>query len=81
MKERHNKLANTSRNARAAKRARDLKVGQFACDYDLWSSDALPDDDLVKQFELNPYVAAAAFRMMSGVPEDARICPTDVLQS
>ena len=44
----------------------------------MWSADALPDDDLVQQFELHPYVAAAAFRMMAGVPRDRRICPTDV---
>ena len=44
----------------------------------MWSSDALPDDDLIQQFELHPYVAAAAFRMMAGVPRDARICPTDM---
>ena len=51
---------------------------QVPREYDLWSSDALPDDDLLKQFELHPYVAAAAFRMMAGVPRDTRICPTDM---
>ena len=35
-------------------------------------------DHLAKQFELHPYVAAAAFRMMAGVPRDTRICPTDM---
>ena len=44
----------------------------------MWSADNLPDDDLVQQFELYPYVAAAAFRMMAGVPRDTRICPTDM---
>ena len=38
----------------------------------------MPGDDLLKQFELHPYVAAAAFRMMAGVPRDTRICPTDM---
>ena len=44
----------------------------------MWSADNLPDDDLVQQFELYPYVAAAAFRMMAGVPKDTSICPSDM---
>ena len=38
----------------------------------------MPGDDLVKQFELHLYIAAAAFRMMAGVPRDTRIFPADV---
>ena len=77
-KERHNASAHTARDTSASKRARDSKLERLPRDYDLWSSDALPEDDLIKQFELNPYVAAAAFRMMGGLPEDARICPRDM---
>ena len=77
-RERHNASASTARDISRSKRTRDSKLERLARDYDLWSSDALPDDDLIKKFELNPYVAAAAFRMMGGVPEDVRICPTDM---
>ena len=74
-KDRHNASMNIARDL---KRARNPELGQLPREYDLWSSDALPDDDLLKQFELHPYVAAAAFCMMAGVPRDTRICPTDM---
>ena len=73
-KDRHNASAHRARDTNASKRA----FNHQECFYDLWSSDTLPDDDLVKQFELHPYVAAAAFRMMAGVPRDTRIFPTDM---
>ena len=44
----------------------------------MWSSDILPDVEVMKQYELHPYVAAAAFRMMADVPRDIRICRTDM---
>ena len=77
-KVRHNASAHRARDTNLELQRLALERNDATCEYNLWSSDTLPDDVLLKRFEAHPYVAAAAFRMMAGVPKDTRICPTDV---
>ena len=39
----------------------------------IWTADALPTDEELKQFVKDPYTAVAAFRLMAGIPVDPRI--------
>ena len=39
----------------------------------IWTADALPTDEQLKQFDKDPATVVAAFRLMAGIPPDPRI--------
>ena len=44
----------------------------------IWTSCALPTDEQLKSFHKDPYNAVAAFRLMTGIPADPRICSANL---
>ena len=55
------------------KKNREQKEQVCETSYDLWTEDSLPTDAQISNFETDPFLGVATFRLMAGIPEDTRV--------
>ena len=62
--------------SRTKKRQENREQKEQVCEtYNLWTEDSLPTDAQISNFETDPFLGVATFRLMAGIPEDTRVCP------